>query len=289
MVPWRGSIVRPSKSMRTGPHRSWPTTGPPSRTSTPPAARGTSAPTPARPSPTTATASSQRTWASTNRGNRPAKKIPIRWWNRCGWFRSGSKPQCDPKLDLAQPDEDTDMAQTYDVIIIGSGPNGLTIGAYLSKAGQKVLLLEKRFEAGGGLCTEQVTIPEFYHNTHAVYMLMADYAPVYADFQFEERYNVKHIFPDLQVCMPLADGRALSIYRDVDKTCASIAQFSNKDADSYRDMQRRFDEMMQHILGPQPYVPFEAAPMMAAKAEMTELGRALTEYTEKTPEEIVCE
>ena len=62
------------------------------------------------------------------------------------------------------------MAQTYDVVIIGSGPNGLAIAAYLSKAGQKVLLLEKRFEAGGGLCTEQVTIPDFYHNTHAVYI-----------------------------------------------------------------------------------------------------------------------
>ena len=43
---------------------------------------------------------------------------------------------------------------TYDVIVIGSGPNGLAIGAYLSKAGEKVLLLEKRFEAGGGLANE---------------------------------------------------------------------------------------------------------------------------------------
>ena len=33
------------------------------------------------------------------------------------------------------------MAQTFDVIIIGAGPNGLAIGAYLSKAGEKVLLL----------------------------------------------------------------------------------------------------------------------------------------------------
>jgi len=180
------------------------------------------------------------------------------------------------------------MAQTYDVIIIGSGPNGLAVAAYLSKAGQKVLLLEKRFEAGGGLCTEQVTIPDFYHNTHAVYMMMVDYAPVYADFQFEER-GVHHIYPELQVAMPLADGRALCIYRDVERSCASIAQFSKKDADSYRDMQRHFDELMQNILGPQTYVPMEAAPLMAAKAEMTELGRALSEYTEKTPEEIVCE
>jgi phytoene dehydrogenase-like protein len=181
------------------------------------------------------------------------------------------------------------MAQNYDVIIIGSGPNGLAIGAYLSKAGQKVLLLERRFEAGGGLCTEQVTLPDYYHNTHALYMMMVDYAPVYADFQFEERYGVKHIHPELQVAMPLADGRSLCIYRDVERSCASIAKFSKRDADSYRDMQRRFDELMKNILGPQTYVPMEAAPMMAAKAELTELGRALAEYTEKTPEEIVCE
>lgn len=181
------------------------------------------------------------------------------------------------------------MAQTYDVIIIGSGPNGLAAGAYLSKAGQKVLLLERRFEAGGGLCTEQVTLPEYYHNTHAVYMMMVDYAPVYGDFQFEERYGVTHIFPDLQVAMPQADGRSLCIYRDVARSCASIAQFSKRDADTYRDMQRRFDELMRNILGPQTYVPMEAAPLMAAKAELTELGRALGEYTEKTPEEIVCE
>ncbi|MBL7119078.1 MAG: NAD(P)-binding protein, partial [Dehalococcoidia bacterium] len=49
------------------------------------------------------------------------------------------------------------MANEYDVIIIGSGPNGLEIGAYLSKAGQRVLLLEKRHEAGGGLATEEIT------------------------------------------------------------------------------------------------------------------------------------
>ena len=94
------------------------------------------------------------------------------------------------------------MAQSYDVIIIGSGPNGLAIGAYLSRAGQRVLLLERRFEAGGGLATEQVTLPEYYHNTHAIYKMMVDYAPVYRDFAFEEAYGVEHIHPELQVAKP---------------------------------------------------------------------------------------
>ncbi len=79
------------------------------------------------------------------------------------------------------------MSKHYDIIIIGGGPNGLAAGAYLSKAGQKVLILEKRFEAGGGLATEQVTLPDFYHNTHAMYHMMVDYAPVYNDLQFEEK------------------------------------------------------------------------------------------------------
>ncbi len=181
------------------------------------------------------------------------------------------------------------MAQNYDVIIIGSGPNGLAVGGYLSKAGQKVLLLEKRFEAGGGLVTEQVTLPDYYHNTHAVYKMMVDYAPIYEDFELESKYAVRHIYPELQVAMPLADGRCLCLYKDLEKSCASIAKFSPKDAESYRSMYHRYDEMMKNILGPQTYVPMEAAPLMAAKAEMTELGRELSEYAEKTPEEIVCE
>jgi len=181
------------------------------------------------------------------------------------------------------------MTQKYDVIIIGSGPNGLAIGAYLSRAGQRVLLLERRFEAGGGLATEQVTIPEYYHNTHAIYKMMVDYAPVYRDFAFEEKYGVEHIHPEVQVAMPFEDGRCLCIHRDVERSCQSIAEFSQKDAESYRAAHHLFEEMMKNILGPQTYVPMEGALDQAAKAEMTELGREVSAYAEKTPQEIVCE
>ena len=77
------------------------------------------------------------------------------------------------------------MAREYDAIIIGAGPNGLTIGAYLAKAGLKVLILEKRIEDGGGLATEQVTLTDYYHNTHAIFHMMVDYAPVLQDFSLE--------------------------------------------------------------------------------------------------------
>jgi len=181
------------------------------------------------------------------------------------------------------------MANEYDVIIIGSGPNGLEIGAYLSKAGQRVLLLEKRYEAGGGLATEQITLPDYFHNTHAVFHMMVDYAPVYQDFKMEEQYLVKHIFPELQWAMPLPDGKCICVYTDPEKTCASIAKFSQKDADAYRDMYRECDELMREIVGPQTFVKPEPAPLMAARAEASELGRKLTDYSEKTPDDVIKE
>ena len=41
----------------------------------------------------------------------------------------------------------------YDGIILGAGHNSLVLQAYLCKAGLKVLCLERRDTAGGGLTT----------------------------------------------------------------------------------------------------------------------------------------
>ena len=45
---------------------------------------------------------------------------------------------------------------TYDAIIIGAGHNGLVTAAYLAKAGNKVLVLERRSMVGGIAVTEEI-------------------------------------------------------------------------------------------------------------------------------------
>ena len=57
------------------------------------------------------------------------------------------------------------VVDTYDIVVIGSGNNGLTVANYLAKAGLSVMVLERRLEEGGGLSTEHI-FPGYYSNFH---------------------------------------------------------------------------------------------------------------------------
>ena len=175
----------------------------------------------------------------------------------------------------------------YDIIIIGAGPNGLALGAYLSKAEQKVLLLERRHEVGGGLTTEIVTISDYLHNTHAIYMMMVNYAPVYADFMLDEVYKVKHIQPSLQFALPLSNGRCVCLYSDVDRTYNSIANFSQRDAESFRDLYHRTKRYIDEFIAPATYVHPTPVLDQVVRLQTTDIGREILELSEKSPKEII--
>lgn len=181
------------------------------------------------------------------------------------------------------------MDEKYDVIVIGGGPNGLTAGAYLSRAGLKVLVLEKRYEMGGGVATEEVTHGGFYHNTHAIYMMMVDYAPAYRDLELEKLYGLKHIYPPLQFAMPLSDGNCLCLYNDPERTSNSIARFSPDDAKVYRELSEKFQGWMDDFLGPYTYVQPKPTIDMAIQMERLEMGKEMFGLTDKTPRELVEE
>lgn len=179
--------------------------------------------------------------------------------------------------------------KTYDVIIIGAGPNGLETGAYLAKAGLKVLLLEARHEVGGGLATEEVTLGGYLHNTHAIYMMMVDYAPVYQDFKFEEQYLCKHIYPPLQFAMPLTDGRCLCLYSDPQKTAESFSKFSQKDSKAYLELYQECQKAVEEFIAPATFAPPLPVLDQVIKLQGSESGRFMLEASEKTPKELIEE
>jgi len=73
----------------------------------------------------------------------------------------------------------------------------------------------------------------------------------------------------------------------VDRTCSSIAQFSQRDANTYREFHRKLDWYMKEFLGPATYVPAVPPLEQIPRVEATEVGREIMALIEKSPQEIV--
>ena len=79
------------------------------------------------------------------------------------------------------------LERSYDGIIIGAGHHGLILGSYLAKAGLDILLVDRRLDYGGGLCTREATKPGFYHNLHSINHFHISQAPWFKDLELAER------------------------------------------------------------------------------------------------------
>ena len=100
----------------------------------------------------------------------------------------------------------------YDALIVGAGHNGLVCGAYLAKAGLKVLALERRKYIGGPAVSEE-TWPGFTVSVAA--------------------FTGLEVVPTPPSIQPFPDQRCLIFWPDLGRTCSEIAKFSASDAKAY--------------------------------------------------------
>ncbi|MBE0618418.1 MAG: NAD(P)/FAD-dependent oxidoreductase [Proteobacteria bacterium] len=175
----------------------------------------------------------------------------------------------------------------FDGIVIGGGPNGLTTAGYLAKAGLKVAVLERRYEIGGGLATENLTLPGLLIDSHAIYHMMVEYAPPLKDFELDKTYDLEWIYPDPQIVMPFQDGSHLALYQDVQRSYESIKVFSKKDADAFLDFAKWSQECMDLFLAPASYANPMPSLEQAAKLYAHPVTRRDDELTGYTPKQIV--
>ena len=100
-------------------------------------------------------------------------------------FKTQEEFRYDPNDVFGHMQQEFPRESEFDVAIIGGGPNGLMAGAYLAKAGLDVVICERRYEAGGGLATEENLYPCYASNPHVLYHMMVDYMPVMRDFELD--------------------------------------------------------------------------------------------------------
>jgi len=120
-------------------------------------------------------------------------------------------------------------ANTYDVVIVGGGHNGLVAACYLARAGFSVCVLERYEEVGGAAFTQE--IHPGYLLSEGSYVLSLMPRKIINELGVTD--DIQLIKRNPRFFMPFPDGQSLTAWEDDAKFLDEIRKFSKKDAENY--------------------------------------------------------
>ena len=121
--------------------------------------------------------------------------------------------------------------ETFDAVVVGSGPNGLSAAVALAQGGASVLVLEAADDIGGGTRTAELTLPGFHHDVCSAVHTTGILSPFFRSLPLDE-HGLEWIVPRASVAHPLDDQPAVMLWQSLEETCAGLGA----DASSYRDL-----------------------------------------------------
>jgi phytoene dehydrogenase-like protein len=145
-----------------------------------------------------------------------------------------------PLEDLFRTADDQITRHGWDVIVVGAGHNGLTAGAYLARAGKRVLVVERRDRIGGAATLEEMW--PGYVISPCAYLAGLFHERVIDDLDLRAR-GLEIVMGDPTYFVPFADGHSLTVWSDDEATFRSIRSFAPDQVDGWIARNDLFDRI----------------------------------------------
>ncbi len=183
-----------------------------------------------------------------------------------------------------------------DVVVVGSGHNGLVAAAYLAKAGLDVLVVEASPTAGGMTSTNPFApeAPEYTINEASIQASLFRTTTINDDLELATRYGLRQTVIDPAHFQLAADGSSLGLWRDPSKTAAELAYFSKKDARALIELYEVIDAaveiglplMQTNVVQPEISAILKAAKGVAKnRKQLSAIGRWMASSQTEAVEE----
>ena len=174
------------------------------------------------------------------------------------------------------------MTNTYDVVAMGAGHNGLVAAAYLAKAGKKVLVLERKAWPGGGVVTRELNTPGYWHDEHSSVHIMIQGNPMIRrdELGLQGQFGLKYQY-GTPYAMIFPDQSTLIAHQDLDRTCEGIAKISARDAETYRRFAKRAMGMLP-MFGAGMYAPPTPMGTFYSMLDSSEEGREVLDAMQRS-------
>jgi phytoene dehydrogenase-like protein len=137
----------------------------------------------------------------------------------------------------------------FDAIIVGSGPNGLAAGITLQRAGLSVLILEAKSKFGGGLRSEECTLPGFIHDVCSAVHPLAVTSPFFQSLPLAD-FGLKFLYPEIPLAHPFDDGTAIQLLPSLTETAAGMGEDEAAYMKLMQPMVRTWPGIQDDVLAP---------------------------------------